>query len=60
MEGKLAGFEMIDSKPCISLHAINGVQGFQTMRVTGHFEKKAIQILVDSDSTHNFVDVGLA
>ena len=54
------GFEMIKTDPCISFQAINWVQGFQTMRVTGYVGKKAIQILIDSDSSHNFVDVRLA
>ena len=30
------------------------------MRVTGYVGKRPIQILIDSDSTHNFVDQGLA
>ena len=59
LDGKSVGFEMIETEPCISLQAINGVQGFQTMRVTGYVGKKAIQILIDSGSTHNFVDVNL-
>ena len=36
------------------------MQGFQTIRVTGYVEKKVIQILIDSGSTHNFMDVRLA
>jgi len=35
------------------------VQGYQTMRVTGHYGHKPIQMLVDSGSMHNFVDVEL-
>ena len=54
------GFEMIETEPCISLQALNEIQGFQTMRVTGYVGKKAIQILIDSGSTHNFVDQSLA
>jgi len=59
-EGKAMGFEMIETEPCISLQAINGIQGFQTMRVRGYFGKKSIQILLDSGSTHNFVNLSLA
>jgi len=36
------GFEMLETEPCISLQALNGIQGFQTMRVTGYVGKKAI------------------
>ena len=57
---QLLGFEMIETEPCISLQALNKVQGFQTMWVTGYVGKKPIQILIDSGSTHNFVDQGLA
>jgi len=53
-------FELLETEPCISLQALNGIQGFQTMRVTGYVGKKAIQILIDSGSTHNFVDQSLA
>ena len=35
---------------CISLQAVNGVQGYQTMRLTGHHGHKSIQILVDSST----------
>jgi len=54
------GFEMLETEPCISLQAVNGVQGYQTMRLIGHHGHKRIQILVDSGSAHNFVDVDLA
>jgi len=54
------GFEMLETEPCISFQALNEIQGFQTMRVTGYVGKKAIQILIDSGSTHNFVDQNLA
>ena len=60
LEDQIVGLEMIETKPCISLQAINGIQRFQTMRVTGHYGKKATQVLIDSGSTHNFVDLRLA
>ncbi|XP_074355720.1 uncharacterized protein LOC141695370 [Apium graveolens] len=44
----------------ISLEAIEGVSTFQTMRVTGHVGKKELHILLDSGSTHNFIDVNKA
>ncbi|XP_042012423.1 uncharacterized protein LOC121760896 [Salvia splendens] len=51
-----------DKNPFISIHAINGssARGFRTMRVTGRIGKKALHILIDSDSTHNFLDLHTA
>lgn len=40
----------------ISVQAIDGVAAFQTMRLTGHHGKKELQLLLDSGSTHNFID----
>ncbi|XP_074306372.1 uncharacterized protein LOC141641616 [Silene latifolia] len=58
-------FESLDAEEglsvaCISVNAITGSTNFQTMRVTGFFNKKPLQILIDSGSTHNFVDEGTA
>ena len=49
-------------KPHISVHAINGIvsKGYKTMRVTGHVNKRDLHILIDSGSTHNFLDVEVA
>nr|KYP41338.1 hypothetical protein KK1_037304 [Cajanus cajan] len=46
--------------PHISVNALTGVQGFGTMRVTGSYKKKPLHILIDSGSTHNFLDVDIA
>lgn len=40
----------------ISLNALTGTIAFQTMRVKGYYGKKALQLLVDSGSTHDFLD----
>ncbi|XP_074265848.1 uncharacterized protein LOC141588299 [Silene latifolia] len=48
------------SMACISVNAITGSATFQTMRVTGFCNKRPLQILIDSGSTHNFVDGGTA
>ncbi|XP_074303743.1 uncharacterized protein LOC141638224 [Silene latifolia] len=58
-------FESLDeeeglSVACISANAITGSTNFQTMRVTGFHNKRPLQILIDSGSTHNFVDEGTA
>nr|GEU73636.1 two-component response regulator ARR17-like [Tanacetum cinerariifolium] len=43
--------------PHISLNALVGVNTFHTIRIKGHVGRQDIHILVDSGSTHNFVDV---
>ncbi|VFQ73829.1 unnamed protein product, partial [Cuscuta campestris] len=50
----------VDNDPSISFHAIYGGNGYQTMRVTGFVGKKALQLLIDSGSTHNFMDSNVA
>lgn len=45
----------------ISLNALNGVSYFQTLRVVGLCgNKHELHILVDSGSTHNFLDINMA
>lgn len=44
----------------ISIQAMHGSVGFQTMRVMGHVGKRQIHILIDSGSTHNFLDENFA
>jgi hypothetical protein len=41
--------------PHISLNALEGVTGLNTLRVIGKIEKQPIVILIDSGSTHNFI-----
>lgn len=40
--------------------SMNGASGFHAMRINGHLGKKTLHILLDSGSTHNFLDVNLA
>ncbi len=40
----------------ISLHALSGVSTPQTMRVVGSIDGRKLHILIDSGSTHNFVN----
>ncbi|OIT19050.1 hypothetical protein A4A49_65563, partial [Nicotiana attenuata] len=43
----------------ISIHALQGTQGYQTIRFMGYSRRKPLNILIDSGSTHNFMDSGL-
>nr|GEY71095.1 reverse transcriptase [Tanacetum cinerariifolium] len=45
-----ATWDIIEYSPYISLHALNGVESFQTMRVTGHVGKHHLHILIDIGS----------
>ncbi|XP_056688530.1 uncharacterized protein [Spinacia oleracea] len=47
------------NEPVLSLNALSGNQNFQTMRVKGLKGSKVFHILVDSRSTHNFLDLDL-
>lgn len=44
----------------MSLQALTGVSTYHTIRVMGLYNKKALQILLDSGSTHNFLDLTMA
>nr|GEX85467.1 hypothetical protein [Tanacetum cinerariifolium] len=46
--------------PQISFNALTGLTSYRTMRVIGHFGRQRIHILIDSGSTHNFLDVYMA
>ncbi|PNX92266.1 retrotransposon-related protein [Trifolium pratense] len=56
---QLEAVSQFDS-PQLSLQALTGVSHYQTMRVTGMHDKKVLHILLDSGSTHNFLDLELA
>ncbi|PKI34771.1 hypothetical protein CRG98_044838, partial [Punica granatum] len=49
--------EQEETCPLISLHALLGTRNFQTMSVVGTTGKRLLHILVDSGSTHNFLNV---
>jgi len=46
--------------PQISINTMSGHSDFNTIRVSGHRGKKTLHILIDSGSTHNFLDEHLA
>ena len=41
----------------ISMNAISGINTYQAMKVLGEVKKNSLHILIDSGSTHNFLDV---
>jgi len=49
-----------EEEPQISVNAVSGVAGYRTMRVRGTYGKKPVFILIDSGSTHNFIDSAVA
>ena len=46
--------------PQISVHALTRIANFHTMCVTGYYQKKPLYVLIDSGSTHNFLDIEVA
>lgn len=52
----MATENVLHMEPCaISLNALNGIAGYQTLRVAGYTEQVLISILIDLGSTHNFI-----
>nr|GEZ34293.1 hypothetical protein [Tanacetum cinerariifolium] len=51
---------LVDRPPLISLSALSRVNTYITMRVKGCVGKNALHVLVDSSSTHNFLDLQIA
>jgi hypothetical protein len=39
----------------ISLQAVNGIEGFKTIRLRGHLHGKKVFMLIDFRSTHSFI-----
>lgn len=42
--------------PHISIHALTGVHSFSTMKVVGSVGSRQLHILIDSGSTHSFIN----
>jgi len=53
-------FDLDEIHPQISINAMSVATSFHTMRINGHLGKNTIDILIDSGSTHNFLNVNLA
>jgi hypothetical protein len=50
----------LDPNPQISLHALMGHSIPQTLRMLGHINKQPLNVLIDSGSTHNFIQDRIA
>jgi hypothetical protein len=50
----------LDEEPGISLNTITGTPNPRTMRIVRVLRNQQVIILIDSGSTHNFVDAKLA
>ena len=59
-EDKELGEESHDSQPIISFHALSGFTAPQTLKVVGFLKKQKVTVLIDSGSTHNFINKKLA
>jgi hypothetical protein len=55
-ETELEKDDSIEEEMTISHHALTGSMGLQTIRLRGKVKNREITILVDSGSTHNFLD----
>jgi len=60
MDQVLAVEHAEDEEPLISIHALTGESAFQTLKVKGRAKNVPILILIDSGSSHIFMDAGLA
>ena len=49
-----------EENPQLSIHALEGTYNYQTMRLKGSVGRKGICILIDSGSTHNFLDARMS
>lgn len=52
--------DQVPGSPVLSLHALQGLQGHNTMRFTAIVGNTEVIVLVDSGSTHNFMDLRMA
>lgn len=46
--------------PIISLCAVSGLQGTQTIHVVWYSCKRPLQVFLDGGNTHNFIDIKAA
>ena len=49
-----------EMSPTISCDALAGITTPQTLKIEGHIKKKKVIVLIDSGSTHNFMNCEVA
>jgi len=49
-----------DSAPRVSIAAIVGISQPQTLKLKGYIKNKKVTVLIDTGSTHNFLDIQMA
>lgn len=49
-----------NNTPKISLAAMTGISQPQTLKLKGHINKENVTVLIDTGSTHNFIDIKVA
>ena len=59
-EDRESGEESHDSQPIISRHALSSFNAPKTLKVVGFLKKQKVTVLIDSSSTHNFINKKLA
>lgn len=59
-EAKVSQEFQEEASPEISLHAISGTLATQTMRLKGIINRPPVVVQIDSESTHNFIDLATA
>jgi hypothetical protein len=52
--------ELEETTPTISCHALANISTPQTLKIEGYIKKKKVTMLIDSGSTHNFINYKLA
>lgn len=53
-------YNMEQNDMTLSMHAIEGKLGDDTIRTYGEYKNKKLSMLIDSGSTHSFVDTKVA
>lgn len=61
-QGDIWGFNDQENSvaACISIQALSGCKSYQAMRIVGFAQRKPLHILMDTGSTHNFLDLDYA
>lgn len=59
MEGEEHEVEEDDTAPILSMNVVSGSVSDNMLKLKGHLKRKPVIILIDSGSTHSFIDLKL-